>query len=94
MNLLMRLILRLFAFVALSLPGYVKLWFVTHRFHALGPPLQWAARGADPIFGAPMRCSSFCRHQRVIAASVVTAYLAGRQSSPDGAERAEPWNSW
>jgi hypothetical protein len=70
-----------------SLPAYVKLWFVADLFLALFPPLQWAARGPDPIFGAPLALFYVFATSAFIAASVVTAYLAGRPSSPGGETR-------
>jgi hypothetical protein len=70
-----------------SLPGYMKLWIVADLFLALFPPLQWAARGADPIFGAPIALLYIFATSVLIAASVVTAYLAGQQPSPDGEAR-------
>ena len=66
-----------------SLPAYVKAWFAADLFLALFPPLHWAARGPDPLFGAPLALLYVFGTSAFIAASVVVAYLAGRRSTPD-----------
>ena len=65
-----------------SLPAYVKLWFAADLFLALFPPLHWAARGPDPIFGGPLALLYIFGTSAFIALSVVVAYFAGRQPSP------------
>jgi hypothetical protein len=70
-----------------SLPVYVKLWFAADLFLALFPPLHWAARGPDPIFGAPLALFYIFGTSAFIALSVVVAYLADRQPAPRGRGR-------
>ena len=70
-----------------SLPAYVKLWFAADLFLALFPPLHWAARGHDPIFGAPVALLYVFGTSVFIALSVVAAYLAGQETSPPGRGR-------
>lgn len=65
-----------------SLPAYVKLWFAGDLFLALFPPLHWAARGPDPIFGVPLALLYVFGTSVFIAASVVVAYFAGREGTP------------
>jgi hypothetical protein len=70
-----------------SLPAYVKLWFAADLFLALFPPLHWAARGHDPIFGAPVALLYVFGTSAFIALSVVVAYLATRETFPNGPVR-------
>jgi hypothetical protein len=70
-----------------SLPTFVKVWFAADLFLALFPPLHWAARGHDPIFGAPVALLYVFGTSGFIALSVVVAYLATRKAFPNGAVR-------
>lgn len=70
-----------------SLPAYIKLWFAADLLLALFPPLHWAVRGADPIFGAPVALLYVFGTSVFIALSVVAAYLAGRRTSASGRGR-------
>lgn len=70
-----------------SLPTFVKVWFAADLFLALFPPLHWAARGHDPIFGAPVALLYVFGTSGFIALSVVVAYLATRETFPNGAAR-------
>jgi len=61
------------------LPAYVKLWFATDALLALFPPLHWAARGPDPVWGAPLALLYVFGTSTFIALSVVTAYFVTRR---------------
>lgn len=67
-----------------SLPTYLKLWFAADVILALFPPVHWAARGRDPLFGAPLALLYIFGTSIFIALSVVVAYLATRQKQPTG----------
>jgi hypothetical protein len=66
-----------------TLPIYLKIWFAADLVLALFPPIHWAARGDDPIFGAPLALVYIYGTSAFIALSVVVAYLATRQTRPD-----------
>lgn len=62
-----------------ALPTYLKLWFAADLILALFPPLHWAARGHDPVLGAPVALLYIFGTSVFIALSVVVAYLATRE---------------
>lgn len=61
------------------LPNFVKVWFLLDLVLALSPPLHWALGTAEPIHGVPRSLVYIYGVAIVVAASVVVAYVAGRE---------------
>lgn len=61
------------------LPNFVKVWFMLDLVLALSPPLHWTLGTAEPIYGVPRSLLYIYGVSIFVAASVVVAYLAGRE---------------
>lgn len=61
------------------LPNFVKAWFILDLVLALSPPLHWTLGTTEPLYGVPRSLVYIDGVAIFVAASVVVAYLAGRE---------------